>query len=179
MAASLQTRFQILDRPLRHPGKCAVCGSATKPVVDMGITIPGYGVAYFCVEDIIDLGSAVGMVSESEVSELRLAAEQSFFEYLKTHNLKVVSDEWYYTVSSALSSLSAAVDNTRFHYGDPSVESAGTEVPEDAGQHDDDAHDSTDSDEPVAEQDDNAPVDKRSDSVSGDSGNGEPAGFDF
>lgn len=33
--AALTSRFNLLERPLRSPGKCIVCGSVDRPVVDI------------------------------------------------------------------------------------------------------------------------------------------------
>ena len=173
--APLQSRFQILDRPLRHPGKCAVCGSATKPVVDMGITIMGYGVVYFCVEDLTDLASVIGMVSESDVSGLRLAAEQSFDEYLTTRNLKVVTNEWYDSITSAVGGLLAVADDPGIYFHSSADGSAGTEVPEDAGQHDD----APVADNTLAGQDSIVAVEEGPASVSADSSDGSAGTFEF
>jgi hypothetical protein len=146
----------------------------------MGITVNGYGVVYFCVEDLTDLASVVGMVPESGVSELRLAAEQSFTEYLTARDLKVVSNEWYNTVTSGLSDLFARVHGIGFYSGTEDAEPAGDEVPEDSGQSDVNPHADADADESDVEQDDNDASDEGPTSVSADSGDGRvPESFDF
>lgn len=178
--APLQSRFQILEKPIRHPGKCAVCGSGTKPVVDMGITVQGYGVVYFCVEDLTDLASVIGMVSESEVSGLRIAAEQSVSEYLAQNNLKVVPNDWYDVVSASVSSLSFAVHDIGVRIGLATDGPTGEEV---SAESDESAESGSGDDSGNSEatgQDSDSSVDEGPTSVPADSSDErEPESFSF
>lgn len=44
-------RVQIVDAPPAAPGHCAICGTTTGPMVDIGLNLEFYGVVYFCVEN--------------------------------------------------------------------------------------------------------------------------------
>lgn len=178
IAPSPTSRFQILERPIRHPGKCAVCGNAQVPVVDFGLTVPGYGVVYFCLADLNDLARTIGMVNESEVSELRAAAEQSFLAYCHKNNFRVVRGEWYDAVSSAIGRLSAIGDDSGLYSGPPTDESAGAEVPADPSSAERTESDDDSGDTESTGQDSDSPVDEGSSSVPASSDD-EPAGFTF
>ena len=43
-------RFRVTDRPYADPGKCTVCGSVSKPVVDFDMTVDYYGAILLCTD---------------------------------------------------------------------------------------------------------------------------------
>lgn len=90
-------RVRMLDRPIVPPGKCCMCGSAAKPVLDTGFDVNGFGAVYFCVDDIHELGRAVGMVDRANLSSQLTAQELQNLTnvYLKSTNQKLVSGELY------------------------------------------------------------------------------------
>lgn len=55
-------RFQFLDRPSVLPGKCAVCGSVERPVVDFGMQLDFYGAVLLCVDCIKEAASLIAKV---------------------------------------------------------------------------------------------------------------------
>lgn len=60
-------RFQIQRRPVTSPGKCSVCGSVERPVVDFGLDIEFYGGVLICTECVSSAYSlflAVGLIGD-------------------------------------------------------------------------------------------------------------------
>mgnify|MGYP007132574797 CR=1 FL=1 len=80
------SRFQVLERPVAHPGKCRCCGSALNKVVDFGAD-DDEGVIYLCENCIIEAASRFGAVTAQEhqatVSQLNdvLRANEKAGEY--------------------------------------------------------------------------------------------------
>lgn len=68
----VQSRIKVFNRPPSSPGKCAVCGSSNKPVIDIGLDVDFYGVVYFCNECATQIGKAVGMHIHDEVITLQM-----------------------------------------------------------------------------------------------------------
>jgi len=174
-APPLNSRFTLLGSPIKHPGKCCVCGTVQGPVIDLGITVLGYGVVYFWVSCLTEAATGIGMVSEESVRGLEEAAEQSFNAYLAERELQVVTNEWYYNVVVAISSLHAVALGSGVRSDIETPESAGTEVPDDVTG----AAEKPKRRSKPAGQDSDAPVDKGPASVPTDSSD-EPAGeFSF
>lgn len=94
MTAQTSSRFKILERPLVAPGKCAVCGAADKPVVDFGFDLDWYGVVYFCVECLTEIGKTIGMVHGEELRVYEGKFEQSLQHYLTQHDFALVTNEF-------------------------------------------------------------------------------------
>lgn len=88
-------RFQLLDRPLTLPGKCAVCGTADRSVVDFGADVDWFGAIYLCVSCLTEAAATIGMVSAERVSVAEQQAGQFIRDYLIDNDLMVVSSEWY------------------------------------------------------------------------------------
>jgi hypothetical protein len=65
--AQINGRFQVLDRPLAAPGKCACCGAVDRPVIDFGFDLDFYGVVYICVEDFKAGAQLLGLVDVSQL----------------------------------------------------------------------------------------------------------------
>lgn len=55
-------RIQVLPRPIMSPGKCIVCGSADREVIDFGMDLEYYGVPYFCCACIIEAATKFDVV---------------------------------------------------------------------------------------------------------------------
>lgn len=68
----VNSRFQVTQRPVVSPGKCASCGSVERPVVDFGLDIDFYGTVYLCVDCISEAFNA--MVNDGAVPETQPAA---------------------------------------------------------------------------------------------------------
>lgn len=105
-APSPTSRFQLLERPLRLPGKCVVCGAVDRPVVDLVLDLLHYGTVYFCVTCLAEAATFIGMVPEETVVSLRSAAEHSVTDYLVESNLRTITNEQYNAVFGALDLLS-------------------------------------------------------------------------
>lgn len=58
-------RFKFLERPAVAPGKCAVCGSVERPVIDFGFDVDYYGTVYICVTCLTEAAGIAGIVSSS------------------------------------------------------------------------------------------------------------------
>ena len=88
-----RSKVQIIDRPLVKPGKCANCGSATKPVIDIGLTVEWFGRLYICTDCAKEIAYAIGFVPQADLLEVQLASSQSFEEMLNERNLVAVPNE--------------------------------------------------------------------------------------
>ena len=56
------SRFQVLERPTSHPGKCRCCGSADRRVVDFGAD-DEEGTIYLCVVCVTEASMRFGTVA--------------------------------------------------------------------------------------------------------------------
>lgn len=101
-----RSKVQIIDRPLVKPGKCANCGSATKPVIDIGLTVEWFGRLYICTDCAKEIAYAIGFVPQAELLEVQLASSQSFEEEIITRELVAVPNE-------SIRSLLNVVDDIR------------------------------------------------------------------
>lgn len=63
-------RFKILERPASAPGKCAVCGSVERPVLDFGFDLDFYGVVYICVDCLREGASVAGILGDESVTQV-------------------------------------------------------------------------------------------------------------
>lgn len=59
-------RFNVTERPTVFPGKCAVCGTVERPVVDFGMTLDYYGAVLLCVECVTSAYNTVQLVMGDE-----------------------------------------------------------------------------------------------------------------
>jgi hypothetical protein len=73
--AQINGRFQLVDRPLAAPGKCAVCGAVDRPVLDFGFDLDDYGVVYICVDDFKAGALLLGLVDVSQLVQPSLPEE--------------------------------------------------------------------------------------------------------
>lgn len=102
-------RFQLLSSPLVIPGKCAVCGSPSRPVVDFGMTLEFYGAVYLCVVCLTEAGRVINMVTAEEFTQAEADSSRSFAEQLNAREMRVISNEQYDTLTLALGMLHDAV----------------------------------------------------------------------
>lgn len=99
MTVTVNSRVKILDVPVMAPGVCALCGSATKPVVDFGKSLDWYGAVYFCVEDCLrEISEAMGYIPVAKFEELH-------DEYRKSQIAYAQLLKKYESVSNALSDV--------------------------------------------------------------------------
>ena len=99
------SRFRLLDKPTINPGKCAVCGGVETPVIDFGATVQFYGAVMICTTCLAEAARGIGMVPVSEVVDSQKAADQVVNEYLANHNLKVITNEQFGSISSLYAGL--------------------------------------------------------------------------
>lgn len=106
------SRFQIIPSPLLSPGKCMVCGTPNRPVVDFNLELNVNGYAfrvYVCILCMQDADSQVTGYLES-IGEVKSGAD-TLASYLTTNNLKVISDEHYDNLVFWASGLGGLVDS--------------------------------------------------------------------
>lgn len=108
-----RSKIQIIDRPLVKPGKCANCGAAAKPVVDIGLTVEWFGRFYLCTDCAVEVATAIGYVPQAELLEVQLASSQSFEEILDERNLVAIPGE-------SIRNLVATFDDIRLSFIDGS-----------------------------------------------------------
>lgn len=104
-SAVANARFQLMDRPLIAPGKCAVCGTTERAVVDFGAYVDWFGAIYLCVSCLAEAAATIGMVSADEYAEAQRVTNQSFSAYIEQNDLMVVDSEWYNRASDLFGAL--------------------------------------------------------------------------
>ncbi len=104
-------RIQLLDRPFASPGKCAVCGSVTRPVIDFNFNLDWYGAVYFCVECMADAGRVIGLVPIEEMSALVQENLSTVISYCSANNLVVIPKEQYDAARSIVSALTSSFND--------------------------------------------------------------------
>lgn len=129
-------RFQLLDRPLIAPGKCAVCGTTERAVVDFGAYVDWFGAIYLCVSCLTEAAATIGMVSSEEHAKAVGSASQSFSSYLIEHNLMVVSSEWYQRAADLFGGIPVSDAYIRVFADDEDSAQLGAEVPSESAPHD-------------------------------------------
>lgn len=102
------SRFQLLSSPIATPGKCACCGTATRPVIDFGMTLEFYGAVYLCETCLTEAASTIGMRTAEEYDAARAGSSQAFNEQLLAQDMVAISRERYNAISMAVASLSYA-----------------------------------------------------------------------
>lgn len=167
-ASPLTSRFQIVERPYAHPGKCAVCGSTDRPSVDFGLDVEDYGVVYLCLVCLSEVGQIIGLVPEQRVRDAEIEAGQSITAWLNQRELKVITNEQLDLLTAGVTSLSTALVPVVFGNLDNVDEPGGTNLGVDAPAPD--GEPATDSGS--AKQDSKPSRRGRPASLSVDSGNG-------
>lgn len=174
-ASPLTSRFQIVERPVASPGKCAICGCTDRPVVDFGLDIEIFGVVYFCLICLTEAADTIGLVPEQRVRDAELEAGQSINSYLDQRELKVITNEQHRVLLDSVTRLSLALVSTKFDSVDSVDESDGTTDSEPAqgesGKPEGDAASS--------KQDSKPSRSRRPASVPSDSGNGSALDLNF
>lgn len=99
-------RFRLLSSPLVVPGKCAVCGSVNRPVVDFDMTLEFYGAVYLCEICLTEAGRTIGLVTSEEHEQVKADSARSFENQLKSRHLKAITYEQYDILFMAVSALS-------------------------------------------------------------------------
>lgn len=126
------SRFQLCDSPPATPGKCAVCGSPNKPVIDFGLNIDYYGGVFLCVGCLAEAAGVIDMVHRSELDEAKAEAEQSLIENLDARDLVGVHREWYDAFIDIVDSFYPSTYNSDVRSDDETTDSAGEEVSDDS-----------------------------------------------
>lgn len=122
-------RFQLLERPLVEPGKCSVCGTAERPVIDFGAYVQWYGAIYICESCLADAARTINMVYASELDEAREKASQSFLSQCAAYEVMVVSNEWYERASDLFGNIPVPDALSRFGIDLEDSGQSGEEVP--------------------------------------------------
>lgn len=114
MSVQTHSRFKILERPCANPGKCAVCGSSDRPVVDFGFDLDWYGTVYFCVKCLTEIASVVNMVPVEALHAYEGEFEQTLNKHLSDNNLMLVPRELFNNAVRSVAVLSdCAADSVR------------------------------------------------------------------
>lgn len=112
MSVQTHSRFKVLERPFASPGKCAVCGSTDRPVVDFGFDLDWYGTVYFCVECLTEVATVVNMVPVSALHIYEGEFEQTLNDHLSSKNLMLVPRELFDNAIRSVDILSACSTDT-------------------------------------------------------------------
>lgn len=99
-------RFQLLDKPIASPGKCAVCGSVTRPVVDINFNLDRYGAVYFCTSCIGEAATFLGYVPSIDLERETSVVVN---EYLQANKLALITKEQRELLDNCLLNLSTAL----------------------------------------------------------------------
>lgn len=122
-ALPLTSRFQIVDRPVAHPGKCCVCGATDRECVDFGMDLEDYGAVYFCLDCMREGGLAAGLIHPDAHADVKLGAEQSLSDYLTKRDLKLVTNEFYELCNNLVSRVPDAFPDSDVHLDSDDSES--------------------------------------------------------
>lgn len=108
LSPGVNDRFQVSERPIRKPGNCACCGSASKPVVSFGTNILRYGCVYLCVDCVTEAATKFGMVPKTTLEDNSQETSQLVESYLSQHNFRVVTNELYDAVNRLIDFVSSS-----------------------------------------------------------------------
>lgn len=120
------SRFQIVERPVAHPGKCVVCGATDRPVLDWNMDIEDFGTVYVCLDCGSEMARALGFSSPDEVEAIRLEAGQSITAYLDERDEKVISNELYAALSHCVSVFAVTHGSGDVYLDAPVVDAGGS-----------------------------------------------------
>ncbi|MBK6555965.1 MAG: hypothetical protein IPG16_01715 [Comamonadaceae bacterium] len=102
-------RFQLLDKPIAAPAKCAICGSVSKPVIDFNFNLDWYGAVYFCVECMQAAARAIGLVSIKEYTALAQENADVIIKFCEENGFVIVTREQYEQYKSFIGFLATSV----------------------------------------------------------------------
>lgn len=102
-------RFQLLDKPIAAPGKCAVCGSVSKPVIDFNFNLDWYGAVYFCVECMASAARVINLVSMKEYTTLAQENADVIIKFCEENSFVIVTREQYEQYKSFIGFLATSV----------------------------------------------------------------------
>lgn len=117
-----QSRFRILDIPIKKPGVCALCGDAGgdgRQFVDFGKTVEWYGVVYFCTACVTEAAKLIGLDAKSSDYNLAMANLQTEISN---------GDDRYVETKVKLDAAMVLLRNC--HCSDPVTDVPAVEVPE-------------------------------------------------
>lgn len=112
--SQINGRFRLLDKPVAMPGKCSVCGSVEREVLDFGLDVEFYGAVVICVSCLTEAAGLLDMVPGSKLRTARLVQQAHVQE---VNEAGEVASEYAARISSLLSEFT---DRLRSIY-DPSV----------------------------------------------------------
>lgn len=161
------SRFQIVDRPVAHPGKCVVCGATDRPVIDWNMDIEDFGTVYVCLDCGAEMARALGFSSPDEVEAIRLEAGQSIDAYLEARGEKVIPNELMDALSNCVAVYALTHGSSTVHLDAPVVDAGGQE----SGSEPDPVRQDDEASGEVAGQVDKPTRSRRSASVPADSSN--------
>lgn len=163
-------RFKVTERPTVFPGKCAVCGTVERAVVDFGMTLDYYGAVLLCVECVTSAYTTVQLVVGDEGSST--PAVPHFLD-------EVAINEYVRSASDSINRLSILLDlnGIPLSKGNEEVFSE-PELPiESIESTIDESDEVSEESEPPIEQEPLFVIDKRSVSVSASSSDGDLSDF--
>lgn len=160
------SKFRWLERPAALPAKCISCGAVDRPVIDFGMSFDRYGAVYFCEDCIGEAARVMGFVKPQEAITQKLRSEQSTNDYLSNNDLVAVPRGIYDDLNDAIDNLSSAVAGIVLHL--PVEDDADESAPEPDSSSDSAGDDSVTDESPAETK--RAPSKRRSNDVSGDSG---------
>lgn len=102
-------RFQLLDKPIAAPGKCAVCGSVSKPVIDFNFNLDWYGAVYFCVECMQSAARTLNLVPAAEYASLAQENADVIIKFCEENSFVIVTREQYEQYKSFIGFLATSV----------------------------------------------------------------------
>lgn len=112
--ASVQSRFILLERPLASPGKCAVCGTTSRPVIDFNFNLDWYGAVYFCIDCLTEVARVVGLVPVKDNLEGERESTETILNYCFKNDLRLVKEEEYVRILDGFKSIAGICANMQF-----------------------------------------------------------------
>lgn len=70
--SQINGRFKINPKPVASPGKCSVCGSVERAVVDFGLDVEFYGAVVICTECFICAAQILDLVPGEKLRTAQL-----------------------------------------------------------------------------------------------------------
>ena len=102
----VNSRFHLLPLPSITPGKCAVCGSVERPVIDFMLNIDFYGAVLICTTCMSEAAQLLGMVPPEIHSKATEGLALHLTELLDLNEMVGVPRERYNDIVVAVSGLS-------------------------------------------------------------------------